>query len=43
MFEKSGNTSYLMRPESSAGGSYLFVLEISYFALSAYATKFLIN
>lgn len=43
MFEKSGNTSYLMRPESSAGGSYLFVLEISYFALPAYATKFLIN
>ena len=39
MFEKSGNTSYLMRPEISAGGFDLFVPEISYFALPAYATK----
>ena len=41
MFEKSGNTSYLMRLESSAGGFYLFVPETSYFALPAYATKIL--
>lgn len=34
MFEKSGNTSYLVRPESSTGGFYLF-------ALPAYATKIL--
>ena len=41
MFEKSGNTSYLMRPEISAGGFDLFDPEISYFALPAYATKIL--
>ena len=41
MFEKSGNTSYLMCLERSAGGFYLFVPETSYFALPAYATKIL--